>query len=65
MTAGALSTPSEAKRRNCGGRPVSYSTLGMVSYWGLAREHVRAIGADRAWLSDHSIVLRLQTRGFR
>lgn len=33
--------------------------------WRLAGEHVRAIGADRAWLSDHSIVLRSQTRGFR
>lgn len=33
--------------------------------WRLAGEHVRAIGADRAWLSDRSIVLRLQTKGFR
>ena len=33
--------------------------------WRLAGEHVRAIGADRAWSSDRSIVLRLQTRGFR
>jgi hypothetical protein len=33
--------------------------------WRLPDGHARAIGAYRAWLSDRSIVLRSQTRGFR
>jgi hypothetical protein len=48
-----------------GWRPGELFDPGDGLVWQLADEHVRAIGADRAWLSDRSIALRLQARGFR
>lgn len=48
-----------------GWRPGELFDPGDGLVWRLADGHARAIAADRVWLSDHTIVLRLQTRGFR